>query len=725
MGVATLPEIIASVKSYLPNAEVDLIRKAYNFVMLYHKGQTRASGEPYVTHVIEVALLATKLRLDIPSVVTALLHDLVEDTGISLEIVRRDFGEDIAQLVDGVTKLSKINFRSREEQQAENFRKMLLAMAKDIRVLLVKLCDRTHNMRTLEYLSASRRMRIAQETLDIFAPLAHRLGIHWLKSELEDLSLRYLKPEVYENIKRAVNKKKIERERDIVKTVHMIEQVLSANNIKGTVAGRPKHFFSIYQKMERQGLVFDEIYDLVAFRVIVPTTMECYAVLGMVHAAWKPIPGRFKDYIAMPKPNGYQSLHTTVIGPDGARIEIQIRTPEMHEVAEKGIAAHWVYKAREGKISDTQRKGAEFAWIRELVESEQMLRDPVEFLSVVKDGLFSHEVFVFSPRGDVHELVVGSTPIDFAYAVHTQVGHACAGARVNGRQVPLTYILNNGDTVEILTSKSQTPSKDWLSIVVTSKAKQRIRSWLRTEERARSIEIGRELLAKDLRKMKHSLSVTEKHADFARLVTSMGYKDPDLLFADIGYGKVSTKSLIKELFPEDEDLESKLASDESALKKIFSSAAKATQDKSGIQVSGLDDVVVRYARCCEPLPGDSLVGFVTRGRGVTIHRRTCSQIMGYDPQRLVSVSWQLGTGPSQRTVRLRVRCLDVVGMLAKITNAIATNGASIVAATSKSHKDGKAENNFEIVVREAAQLDAISRELSSIEGVIAVEKLRR
>ncbi|MCB0360750.1 MAG: bifunctional (p)ppGpp synthetase/guanosine-3',5'-bis(diphosphate) 3'-pyrophosphohydrolase, partial [Bdellovibrionales bacterium] len=411
--------------------------------------------------------------------------------------IRREFGEEIARLVDGVTKLSKVNFRSREEAQAENFRKMLLAMARDIRVLLIKLCDRTHNMRTLEFLSESRRHRIAQETLDIYAPLAHRLGINWMKSELEDLALRYLRPEVFEEIKERVSQKKNEREKYIDETVRLIQRELKQNGITADVSGRPKHFFSIFQKMERQGLIFDEIYDLIAFRIIVPTLMQCYGALGVIHAAWKPIPGRFKDYIAMPKPNNYQSLHTTVIGPQGTRIEIQIRTPEMHEVAERGIAAHWAYK--EG--ARLKEQDLQFTWLKDLVESEKSLKDPHEFMSIVKEDLFPQEVFVFSPRGDVFALKAGSTPVDFAFHIHSDVGKHCSGARVNGQQVPLSARLRNGDTVEIQTQKTQLPSKDWLDFVVTSKAQQRIRAHLKAQERERSVLVGREVLTKDLRKL--------------------------------------------------------------------------------------------------------------------------------------------------------------------------------------------------------------------------------
>ena len=498
-----LQEIISAVQSYHPKPDIELIRKAFSFVRLHHEGQTRSSGEPYVTHVAEVAFLTTKLQLDVPSIVTALLHDTVEDTGVTLEELEKEFGKDVAELVDGVTKLSLINFSSRAEEQAENFRKMLLAMARDIRVLLVKLCDRTHNMRTLEFLSEARRQRIAQETMDIYAPLAHRLGIYWMKSELEDLSFRYTKGEFYEEIKTLVNKNKTERERYIEDVCKLLSRELEQNGISGKVSGRPKHFYSIYQKMEKYGVNFDDIHDLIAFRILVPTLMDCYGGLGAMHAAWKPIPGRFKDYIAMPKPNRYQSLHTTLIGPEGYRIEVQIRTSDMHEVAERGIAAHWVYKEQgDSKHAKATGDDAQFAWLKELVESGKMLRDPVEFMSIVKEDLFPKEVYVFSPRGDVLALSAGSTPVDFAFAIHSQVGEHCTGARVNGQQVPLSHKLRNGDTIEIVTNVSQTPNRDWLAFVASTKAKQRIRAFLKGEERQRSVSVGKELLSKDLRKVK-------------------------------------------------------------------------------------------------------------------------------------------------------------------------------------------------------------------------------
>lgn len=717
-----LQSIVSALQEYQTRADVDLIHRAYAFVREHHKGQTRASGEPYITHVTEVAGLATKLRLDAPSVATALLHDTVEDTAVTVEEIRAQFGSEVAELVDGVTKLNQVNFTSREEQQSENFRKMLLAMAKDIRVLLIKLCDRMHNMQTLEFLSISRQTRIAQETLDIYAPLAHRLGIHWMKSELEDLSFRYLKPDVYAELKQQVNKKKKEREQYIEHTTRLLERELQNNSLKGEVTGRPKHFYSIFKKMEEQGLQFDEIYDLIGFRMIVPTTMDCYAALGVVHAAWKPIPGRFKDYIAMPKPNKYQSLHTTVIGPQGARIEIQIRTPEMHEVAERGIAAHWVYK--EDGEGAANRGGMQFPWLRDLVESEQSLSDPVEFLTFVKADLFPQEVFVFSPKGDLVALPTGATPIDFAYHIHSEVGQHCVGARIDGQQVPLTYRLQNGDTVEVITSKTQHPSKDWLTSVVTTKAKQRIRSWLKSEERARSVMVGREMLSKDLRKVKLSLATVSKNGELQKVAEALGFKEIENLIAEVGYGKITTNQVVGKLLPDETDIESKLAEEQSALQKIFQKAARVFRDTSGVKVNGLDDVVFRFARCCEPLPGDELVGYVTRGRGVAIHTRGCPQTFGFDARRLVPVQWD-DEAQVKRSVKLTVICVDKVGMLAAMSQSISSAGASIIVATSTAMDDGKAFNTFEIGVESAAQLEQIRKSMAAIKGVISVERTRR
>ena len=723
-----LQEIIAEVQAYHPSPDLEVIRRAHAFAFQHHKGQTRSSGEPYITHVQHVAFLVAKLRLDIPSVVTALLHDVVEDTEIALEKIKDEFGDDVARLVDGVTKLSQVKFSSRAEAQSENFRKMLLAMANDIRVLLVKLCDRTHNMRTLEFLSESRRERIAQETLDIYAPLAHRLGIYWMKSELEDLSLRFLKPSVYESIKDHVAITRKERDHYIQEVTNLLTQELHENGLSGEVTGRPKHFFSIYQKMERQNLSFDEVYDVTAFRILVDNTMDCYAALGVVHAAWKPIPGRFKDYIAMPKPNGYQSLHSTVIGPKGHRIEIQIRTKDMHDVAERGIAAHWKYKEKGENETKAQyeenQKQSQFQWLRDLIESEKILSDPIEFISTVKEDLFPEEVFVFSPKGDLISLPRGSTPLDFAYHIHSEVGEHCTGARVSGKQVPLSYRLKNGDTIEITTQDSQTPSKDWLSLVVTTKAKQRIRAWLRGEERKRSVAVGKELLSKDLRKVKLSPNKVTKDGSLKKAAEDLGYGEVDLLLAEIGYGKLATKVVVSRLLPNEANLDEKLEKEDTALQKIFQRAASAFRDRAGVKVNGLDDVVFRFAKCCEPLPGDDLVGYVTRGRGVAIHVRGCPQTLSLDPRRLLPVTWDDNVD-TERVVALRVHCTNEVGILASLSQSISNQGANIMSVNVNSNNSGKAVCNFDIKVKSISQLDSITRNLERVRGVINVERTRQ
>ncbi len=716
-----LQKIISAVQDYHPDPDLDAIRRAYAFVAKHHAGQTRASGEPYITHVTEVALLASKLKLDLASVVAGLLHDTVEDTPVTIGDIAADFGSNVAQLVDGVTKLSRVNFSSRAEEQAENFRKMLLAMARDIRVLLIKLCDRTHNMRTLEFLSESRQVRIAQETKDIYAPLAHRLGIYWMKSELEDLSFRYLQPTAFEEVKSQVKQKKKERQRYIDDVVRLLSRELNEHSVEGEVVGRPKSFYSIYSKMQLQGLTFDEIYDLIAFRIIVPTTMDCYAALGVVHAAWKPIPGRFKDYIAMPKPNGYRSLHTAVFGPKGSRIEIQIRTQEMHDVAEKGIAAHWIYKESEGGQKKVSGSTVEFTWLKDLLESESLLRDPVEFMSLVKDDLFPHEVYVFSPRGDLIALPQDSTAIDFAYRIHSEVGHHCAGARVNGQQVPLSYKLQNGDSVEILTSKNQVPHKDWLRFVMSSKAKQRIRSWLKTEERLQSITVGKELLAKDLRKVKFGIAKLEKDGRLKSIAQDLGYNDIELLYAEIGYGKLNTARVVESLLPEEADIEEKLAEEETALQRIFQRAASAFRERSGIKVNGMEGVVFRFARCCDPLPGDELVGFVTRGRGVTIHKRGCAQTMSFDPRRFVDVTWDTSV-KTLRTVNIQVCSIDRIGLLASLTNCISSAGVTIISAQASPLPNGQAANTFELKVESVAQVDSVIRAIQRVKGVAKVER---
>jgi GTP pyrophosphokinase len=713
----TIGELIDRVRTYHPTAPVDLIQKAYDFSAEKHHGQRRLSGEPYLTHPLQVAGIIADLRLDAPSVATGLLHDTVEDTLATLEQIEQTFGAEIAALVDGVTKIGQINFRSREEKQAENFRKMLLAMARDLRVILIKLADRTHNMRTLGHLPPERQVEIAQETLDIYAPLAHRLGVNWIKSELEDNALRFLHPEVYYQLKRSVAKKKAEREKYIKEVISVLTKRLAEAEIEAEVSGRPKHFYSIYEKMQAQNLLYDQIYDLVAFRIVVDTVGECYEGLGVVHANWKPVPGRFKDYIALPKANGYQSLHTTVIGPYGERIEIQIRTREMHRVAEYGVAAHWRYK-QPGTVGtdDSQR----FGWLRQMLEWQQHLQDPQEFLRSVKEDLFTEEVFVFTPKGDLLNFPVGATVIDFAYRIHSEVGQHCAGARVNGRIVPLRYQLQSGDTVEIVTTSSQAPSKDWLKLVKTSRAKARVRAWVKGQQAARSIAVGREILERDL--ARHALDFGRLRIDgtLARVARELSQKDEDTLLAGVGYGKITAQQVLARILPE-EEIERRREKAEGRLQRLFRLVSR--QTKSGVTVSGVDDVLVRFGKCCSPLPGERITGFITRGRGVTVHGLDCPKVLESDPQRRLEVQWSDGKG-TPRAVKVEVTCIDQPGLLAAMSKAISSAGINIARAHVHALGDHKAQNTFELMVTNAEELNRVMRNLGRVRGVMKVARVR-
>jgi guanosine-3',5'-bis(diphosphate) 3'-pyrophosphohydrolase len=710
-------KIAESLKKYIPAPDLETLKKAYDFASECHRGQVRASGEPYITHVEETALLVCELKLDEPSVVASLLHDTIEDSEATRADLSKIFGTGVADIVEGVTKLTRIEFESREEKQAENFRKMLLAMAKDIRVVLVKLCDRLHNMRTLKFFSEDKRRRIAVETQEIYAPLANRLGIHWLKSELEDLCLLHLRPELYKQIEEHIKQTAPQREGYVDLVTLEIQKCLAEAGVSASVKGRGKHYYSIWQKMEKDKLSFDEVYDILGFRVIVPTVRACYESLGIVHSAWKPVPGRFKDYIAMPKPNMYQSLHTTLIGPEGQRIEIQIRTPEMHRVAEEGIAAHWRYK--EG---GSAAPAFDLQWVKELVETQQYLKNPDEFIQSVKGELYPEEVFVFTPKGDLVRLSYGSTPVDFAYSVHTDVGHRTVGARVNGQMVSLDHVLTNGDTVEVMTSKSHVPSKDWLRFVRSSKAKQRIRAFLKAEEHSRSLALGMELLSKDLRKVKLSLKKLEKERRLDKVATEMGLKSAGDLFAGVGYGKISSAKVIAKLLPEDASVEKKLEKQPTPLQRIFQRAAQVSRDRVGVRVSGLDDILIRFAKCCEPLPGDRIVGFITRGRGVTVHYADCAQILDSDPLRMVDVSWDTEVRAPRR-VKITVHAQDQLGLLANVSQAITTHGANITSAQIKT-EHSKAVISFELTIADAQQLEKIKRAIEMVPGTIKVERVR-
>jgi len=713
-----LNDIIDKVAAYNPTADLNLIRKAYVYCAKVHQGQTRLSGEPYIIHPMEVAGLLADLRLDVPSIITGFLHDTIEDTLATVDELTSMFGEEVATLVDGVTKISKIHFKTKEESQAENFRKMLLAMAIDIRVILVKLADRLHNMRTLEFQPEIKQRAIAKETMDIYAPIANRLGISWVKVELEDLSFRYLNPEIYFDLARKISLKKQEREAFVAEAMAVITENLAAHGIKGEVSGRSKHLFSIYRKMEKRNVEFEEIYDLIALRILVDDVRECYEVLGVIHSAWKPIPGRFKDYIAMPKGNMYQSLHTTVIGPHGDRMEVQIRTHEMHSVADAGIAAHWKYK--EGKGYD-EKDVKRFAWLRQLLEWQQELQDSKEFMDSVKVELFPEEVYVFTPKGDVKSFPKGSTPIDFAYSVHSDVGHRCVGAKVNGKLVPLKHELKNGDIVEVITSPHHTPSKDWLKIVKSSRARNRIRTWIKTEERKRSIVLGREICEKDFRKYSINMQKIQKSGDLKRIAAEFGYAGDDDLLAAVGYGKISSHQIIGKLLPE-EKIQERADRKESRLTAVIN---KLKGKSSGaVEISGIDDVLVRFGKCCNPVPGDEIIGFITRGKGVTVHTADCQFALDSDPERRIDVAWNK-VKAAALPVRIRVLCHDVKGILAGTTLAITNCEANIASALIQTTVDKRGENIFEVNVVDLAHLQKVMNALMKVKGVIKVERIKK
>jgi GTP pyrophosphokinase len=719
-ATATIEDICNGVLAYFPDADVALIRRAHDFAERVHGDQKRQSGEPYMVHPRAVAKILVDLHLDLPSIITALLHDTVEDTHATLADVEREFGPTTATLVDGVTKLSKITFKTSEEKQAENFRKMIIAMAKDIRVILVKLADRTHNMRTLEHLLPYKQKAIAQETLDIYAPIANRLGISSIKVELEDLCLRYLHPDIYYKLASKVSKSKRDREKYIEEVTAMIQEKLKEYDLKGTVTGRPKHFYSVYKKMERRNIDFEQVHDLIAFRILLDNITECYKALGVIHATYKPVPGRFKDYIAIPKANKYQSLHTTVIGPHGERIEIQIRTHEMHQVAENGIAAHWKYK--EGKFET----GENVEWVNRLLEWHKDLKDPTEFLETVKIDLFAEDVYVFTPRGDVKEFPFGSSPLDFAYGVHTDVGNTCVGAKVNGKIVPLKYKLKSGDTIEILTSPTQTPSKDWIKLVKTSKAKAKIRLYVKSQERSRAMQLGREMLDKEYRHYGTSLAKVQKNDAFTDYLRKRGVKTADDLCIYIGYGRLSPATVIQYTLPPDVVAKSQPGEkkeEPSILKKIFESASRKVEGKNAITVDNLDNILIRFGRCCNPIPGDTIVGFVTRGRGVTVHTSSCPKSLESESERKVDVRWNLQV-PVRRHVKIRVLSHDVPGILANMSQAISGCGVNITQANIRTTKDRKAISMFEVEVASTEQLARVLSALEARKGVINVERVR-
>jgi GTP pyrophosphokinase len=714
-----LDNIIDQVQSYHSAADVDALRKAYAFCVKVHKAKPGQAEGPRVPDALEIASILIRLKTDVATIITGMLHDILEQELAETEELNGLFGEDIGQLLELLTKLGKITFITSEKQQAENFRKMLLSMARDIRVVLVLLAVRLHDMRTLDRIPAAEQRRFARETLDIYAPLANRLGISWIKCELEDLAFRYVMPEIFFELKDKVAQTERDRAGYVEEVKKRIEEKLSSHQIAGQCYGRSKHLYSIYRKMERQGIEFEQVYDLIAFRVIVQTLQDCYAVLGIIHEEWKPITGRFKDYIAMPKPNMYQSLHTTVIGPYSERMEVQIRTDEMHRVAEEGIAAHWKYKEGKGAAAVGISDERQFGWLRQMLEAQQEMADSQDFQGMMAVGLFSDEVYVFTPKGEVKAFPRGATPIDFAYSVHSQVGHRCVGARINGKLVPLKTELNNGDIIEVITAANQTPSKDWLKYVKTSRAAGRIRQWIKTEQREKSIELGREILEKRLRKYGFSLKRALASKELAAAMQELGYHSSSDLLAGLGYGKLSPGQLVSRIVPADK------LKPEPATKGRIGQVLEKIRKKpsSAIKIQGIDDILVRYGKCCHPLPGDAVVGFITRGRGITVHVADCPAVLQADPGRRVEVEWDLKKKSSHPT-RIRVLSRDQKGILANISSAVANCEANIVNAQVNTTGDGRAVTVFAVDVADLDQLNQVVNALMQVKGVFKVERMR-
>ncbi len=706
-------DILDQVNSYMPDADTSLIQKAYVYSAKVHAGQTRLSGEPYLSHPLATAFILAQLKLDVASIAAGLLHDTIEDTLATFEELQELFGTDVAEIVEGVTKISQIEFQSKIHKQAENIRKMILAMSKDIRVLLVKLADRLHNMRTLNFQREEKQVKIARETLDIYAPLASRLGIDWIKRELEDLSFQYMYPVEYEALSRDVEARLGKRKVYVEEVKEIISRKMAEYGLSCRVLGRPKHLFSIFRKMRRRNVTLDEIYDLIAFRIILNTPKECYEALGIVHSVWKPVPGRFKDYISLPKANMYQSLHTTVIGPYGERMEIQIRTEEMDKIASEGIAAHWLYK--EGKVVQKEQ-AKQFDWLTQLMEWQKELEDPREFLESVRMDLFSNEVYVLTPDGDIKEFPSGATPIDFAYAIHTEVGHHCAGAKVNGRMVPLKYELQNGDVVEIITSKHHVPSRDWLKIAKTGRARARIRQWIKTEEREKSLALGRELCAREFRK--HRLDFNEfVKSGGGDIVAAFSFKSLEDLLIAVGYGKISPTQIVGKLVradaKDDQDEQPEIVQEE---------PRKHGAGSQGVLIHGHDDIMIHLAKCCTPVPGDDVVGYITRGRGITVHRTNCPNIVNLDPERQIEVKWDI-TKESGYPVRLAVTTTDQKGMLAAVSNAISAAEANIMEAKVTTSPDLRASFTFTVEASDASHLRRVMAGVRKVDGVLKVERI--
>ncbi|NLZ38288.1 MAG: bifunctional (p)ppGpp synthetase/guanosine-3',5'-bis(diphosphate) 3'-pyrophosphohydrolase [Firmicutes bacterium] len=717
MSLDALKEII---KSYYPvEPDWTVLEKAYQFAVDAHQGQRRFSGELYITHPLGVATILAELELDLDTIVAGLLHDVVEDTEVTLEEIENEFGSEIAQLVDGVTKLSKLEYKSKEERQAENLRKMFMAMAKDIRVLLIKLADRTHNMRTLKYLSPMKQRSISQETLEIYAPLAHRLGIYKIKWELEDLVFRFLERDRYYELVDKLAKKRREREAFIAQIIETLEPKLKEVGITANISGRPKHLYSIWQKMKEQNKEFHEIYDLTAIRIIVNSLKDCYGALGIVHTLWKPIPGRFKDYIAMPKPNMYQSLHTLVMVGKNELLEVQIRTWEMHRTAEYGIAAHWRYKEKKDSKQDTKFE-QKLSWLRQILELQQESKDAAEFMENVKIDLFADEVFVFTPKGDVIDLPAGSIPLDFAYKIHTDIGHRCIGARVNGRLVPLDYELKTGDIVEIITSKQGSPSRDWINMVKSSSAKAKIRAWFKKERREENLIKGKELLEKELRKQELDPQLYLKSALLLEAGKKFNLNTEDDLYAAIGLGGITAQQVVSRL---KEEYRKKYGQPEPEPVTEFKPQKKVRKTGKGVLISGIDNVLLRFAKCCTPVPGDKIVGVVTRGRGVSIHRTNCPNVVNrVDSERLLEATWEEDTEGAY-PVDIEVTGMDRPHILRDIVNALAESKVDITALNGRTTKDRLSIINLTVAVKDLNHLDNVISRINRVRDVYKVHRI--
>jgi guanosine-3',5'-bis(diphosphate) 3'-pyrophosphohydrolase len=717
--VIRFEDIYETVRRHHPGADLELLRKAYIFSAVEHKGQTRASGEPYLVHPLEVAAILADMRMDPACVAVGLLHDVLEDTLTDPDRIKEYFGADVLHIVEGVTKISQIPFSSSEERQAENFRKLLLAMVDDVRVILVKLADRLHNMRTLQYLPTERRQRIARETMDIYAPLAGRLGMSKIKNELEDLSFQYLDGSGYRDLLARVEERRLQATAFISKVKGVLEERLRAAGLSASVEGRIKRLYSIQQKLKRQRIDLDQVYDFVALRVTVASIPDCYAVLGILHNLWRPVPGRIKDFIAMPRPNGYQSLHTSVIGEEGHPFEVQIRTQEMHRVAEEGIAAHWKYKeGRTGFDKDDQA----FAWLRQLLEWQQEVKDPHEFLNSLKLDLYPEEVYCFTPKGEVKTLPRGATPIDFAYSIHTEVGHQCVGARVNGKMVPLRYRLKNGDIIEILTAPGHNPSRDWLAATVTNKARSKIRHYLNTAEKQQALEIGRKHFERELKRYDLSLKKLEaEKAEALALELGVGARLEDI-FAAVGYGKVSMRQVLSKLLPP-EKLDAPAAQPERSrpLAEAVKRLLRVGEDR--ITVKGTDDLLIYRAKCCNPIMGEPIVGYITRGKGVSVHSQACPNVINlmYDPERRIAVEWERG-GEGAYEVRIAVEVEDRPGLLAAITAVLAGMNTDIRNAEAKTFDDHTACIDLTLRIQDLKHLEKVVKSIRGVSGVLEVER---